>query len=75
MPIFVDTNDKRIFLEVRRSDTIDNVKVRIYEKNGIRPKQHQIMFEGRRLEGHLTVAAYDIEDGDTVDMFIYLCGC
>jgi len=76
MHISVDISDGRnVPLEVRRSDTIDNVSLKIYEKAFVRPVQHAIIFDGRRLKGCRTLADYDIENGDTLYLMICKCGC
>ena len=76
MRIFVKKlNGRNLALEVDPSDTIHNVKVKIYEKDGTRPIQHRILFAGKQLRDNRTLAYYDIRNEDTVHMLLCLCGC
>ncbi|CAL5008760.1 unnamed protein product [Urochloa decumbens] len=71
MRIFVKPlSGEAIPLEVERVDTIDNVKMKIYEKFGIRPIHQRLLFAGKNLDGDRTLAYHLIQNGCTLHLVL-----
>jgi len=75
MQLMVKTLDgKTVTVEAEEEDTIEDIKNKIMEKEGVPVDQQRLIFGGKQLESDKTLADYDVQEDSTFHMVLRLRG-
>ncbi|NXD17745.1 OASL2 protein, partial [Nothocercus nigrocapillus] len=74
MEVLVKENSRTIPYTVRPTDTVRQLKQKIYEKQHVHVDQQQLMFDSRELEDQHTLAHYGIQSKSIIYLLLRLRG-
>ena len=75
MQIFIKTlTGKTLTVDTDSSETVETIKQKIQEKEGIPPDQMRLVFAGKQLEDNRTMNDYNIGNDATVHLVLRLRG-
>lgn len=75
MQIFIRTlNGKSVTIECESTDTIDSIKSKIEDKEGVQKNEQRLIFAGKQIDDNVTLEDAGIENLATVHLVLRLLG-
>ena len=75
MHVYVKTlTGKTISVEVEPDESVESLKAKIQEKEGVPIDQQRIIFDGKQLDSLKSLSDYDIDDDSTLHLVLRLRG-
>eukprot|EP00607_Mallomonas_marina_P002834 CAMPEP_0182427732 /NCGR_PEP_ID=MMETSP1167-20130531/19035_1 /TAXON_ID=2988 /ORGANISM="Mallomonas Sp, Strain CCMP3275" /LENGTH=131 /DNA_ID=CAMNT_0024610173 /DNA_START=385 /DNA_END=780 /DNA_ORIENTATION=+ len=75
MQVFVKTlTGKTITVDCEPDESVESLKAKIQEKEGVAPDQQRIIFGGKQLDALKSLSDYDIDDDSTLHLVLRLRG-
>jgi len=65
---------KEIEVDIELTDTVERIKERVEEKEGIPPPQQRLIFAGKQMNDAKTAKEYNIEGGSVLHLVLALRG-
>eukprot|EP00191_Tetraselmis_sp_GSL018_P021033 CAMPEP_0177580074 /NCGR_PEP_ID=MMETSP0419_2-20121207/1346_1 /TAXON_ID=582737 /ORGANISM="Tetraselmis sp., Strain GSL018" /LENGTH=78 /DNA_ID=CAMNT_0019068877 /DNA_START=105 /DNA_END=341 /DNA_ORIENTATION=+ len=65
---------REIEIDIEPTDTVDRIKERVEEKEGIPPVQQRLIFSGKQMNDEKTAKDYNIEGGSVLHLVLALRG-
>lgn len=69
-----DLKGNQFLFKVKISDTIEELKYKIFDKIGRPVKEQRLVFRSKVLTDDFTIGKYDIQQDDTIHLTLYMLG-